>query len=83
MKPGRIVEPARVDHLRVGRDLHLPVLADRLEPPVFDDDDGILNGRTAGAVDQRSTLHHQRLTGHFPRRFFLSYFPSFRGVPKA
>ena len=58
-------EPARVDDVGVGRKLDLAPLTDRLEPARLDDNDGVLDGRTTGAVDQRSTLYHKDVTGHF------------------
>ena len=59
MKPGITVLPVDVDDLGAGGNGDLAAAADGLEAVVFDHDDGIVDRRTSGAVDQHSALDHQ------------------------
>ena len=53
-----------VDHLRVGRNRDVAASTHRLEPARLNNDDGILDRRPPGAIDQSSTLHHECLLCH-------------------
>ena len=59
-----------INDLSVGGNRDFGAPADCLEPACLDHDDGILDGRPAGAVDQFSTLHDEYFLCHF----FLSRF---------
>ena len=48
-----------INDLSVGGNRDFAAPADCLEPACLDHDDGILDGRPAGAVDQFSTLHDE------------------------
>jgi hypothetical protein len=48
-----------------------------LEPARPDNDDGILNRRPAGAIDQFSTLHHEYFLCHL----FFSFLVSITKMP--
>ena len=61
-----------IDHLCAGRNRDFAAPTDFLEPVCLDNDDGILDGRPAGAIDQSSALHHQYFLCHV---FFLSLAP--------
>ena len=54
-----------INDLSVGGNRDFAAPADCLEPACLDHDDGILDGRPAGAVDQFSTLHDEYFFCHF------------------
>ncbi len=65
------VDEARQHGLAAGVDRHGAIgnrdiagSADRLEPALLDHDHGILERRTAGAVNERAACHHQRFVVH-------------------
>ena len=58
--------PGDIDHLGVGRDRHVPRIADCLEPAALDQDDRIFDGLPAGTVDQLAALDRQNLKNHSP-----------------
>ena len=60
-----------VDHLGIGRNSDFAATADCLEPACLDNDDGILDRRPAGAIDQFSTLHHEYFLCHLFFSFLL------------
>src|SRR4029077_11939751 len=53
-----------INHLGVGRNRDFAVLTDRLELACLYNDEGILDGWPAGAIDQFSTLHHECFLCH-------------------
>ena len=53
-----------IDHLRIGRNSDFAATAHRLEFACLNNDDGIVDGRPASAVDQFSTLHDECLLCH-------------------
>jgi hypothetical protein len=61
-----------INDLSVGGNRDFGAPADCLEPACLDHDDGILDGRPAGAVDQFSTLHDKYFFCHFSSRFSTS-----------
>src|SRR4029434_1193848 len=61
-----------INHFCVGRNRDFAATTDCLEPARLDNDNGILDRRPAGAVDQFSTLHHEYFLCHV---FFSSLVP--------
>jgi hypothetical protein len=53
-----------VNHLRIGRNRDFAATTDCLKPACLDNDDGILDRRPAGAIDQSSTLYHEYFLCH-------------------
>ncbi len=53
-----------VDHLGAGGNGDRAAPADGLEPAALDNDDGVLDRRPAGAVDQSAALDHERFFRH-------------------
>src|SRR4029077_9053589 len=53
-----------INHLGVGRNGDFAVLANHMELAGLDNNDAILNGLPAGAIDQFSTLHHECFLCH-------------------
>src|SRR6266536_3342692 len=64
--------PFDINHLCIGRNSDFAATTDCLEPACLDNDDGILDRRPAGAIDQFSTLHHKYFLCHV---FFSSLLP--------
>src|SRR5262249_35068705 len=48
-----------VDYFGIGRNRNVSLTADGREPAAANEDAGIVDRRGAGAVDQRTPLHHQ------------------------
>src|SRR3990172_10875579 len=67
-----------INDLSAGGNRDFAALADRLEPAPLDHDDGILDRRPAGAIDQSSTLHHEC----FLRHVFVSFLVSISRLPQ-
>src|SRR6266403_3780627 len=65
-----------IDDLSVRGNRDVAASADGLEPACLDHDDGILDRRPAGAIDQFSTLHDKYFLCHFsfPLRHYASGF---------
>ena len=61
-----------INDLSVGRNRNCAAPTDGLEPACPDNDDGILDRRPAGAIDQSSTLHHECFLYH------VLFSPTFR-----
>ena len=53
-----------VDHLRVGRNSDIAASTHCLELACLNNDDGIVDRRPAGAIDQSSTLHYECFLCH-------------------